>query len=201
MKRTMLALSALVLLLGGVPPAVQAGLVTYTWVTDSTSPPGLPTPTSATFQVDLAKVQTGTFGSFDIQNISFSFPGIDPLPFTTGSSIGLDNAAFVDTATGLPTFHDANQGLAAIAYHDMLFGTVFLSILFDNPVNSGVDDTFNAINGGPGSLGFGHGHWVESGYTPPSIIVPEPSSLTLLGIGAAVGAMGYPWRRRKQTAA
>jgi hypothetical protein len=193
-------LVAFVMLLAGSTGQVHAGIVTYTWVTDFTVPAGAPTPTSATFQVDLATVQSGSFGQFDIQNISFSFPGIDPLTFTTGSSIGFDNAAFVDTTTGLPIFHDANQGLAVIAYHDMLFGDVFLSILFDNPSGVGVDDTFNAINGGPGSLGFGYGHWIDSGYAPPSSsVVPEPTPITLLGIGiGALGliGLGCRWRRR-----
>lgn len=201
MKCMIQLLAAGAVLLGGIAPQAQAGLVTYTWVTDSTSPTGGLVPSTATFQVDLAKVQTGTFGSSDIQNINFAFPGIGPLSFTSGSSDGSDNAAFVDTTTGLPTFHDANQGLAAIAYQNSLFSNTFLSITFDNPSGSSVGDEFNAINGGPGSLGFGNGHWTESGYVPSSGggTVPEPSGITLLALGV-ISTIGYGWRCRRITA-
>ena len=55
-------------------------LVTYNWTTDLAI--GL-SPTSASFQVPLTDVQNGTIPAFDITNIQFSFPTIDPLPFTT----------------------------------------------------------------------------------------------------------------------
>jgi hypothetical protein len=190
---------AVALMFGRFTAELHASEVTYTWTTDSALGS---TPTSASFEVNLATAQTGTFGEGDIQDINYSFPGIDPLPFTTGSSIGLDNAAFVDITTGLPIFHDDNQGLAAIGYHDMLFGNAFLSITFDNPVGTSVGDEFNAINGGPGSLGFGQGHWSVSGFTPAQAggvpNTPEPGALTLLGTGAfamAYGALRRRWKR------
>lgn len=102
---------------------MSRGIVIYEWVAGSVL--GTP-PTSASFQVDLAAVQTGTITQLDMTNIQFSFPGIGPLSFTSGSSIGLDNAAFVDPVTGLPIYHDNNQGLAAIAYQGALFSDVFL---------------------------------------------------------------------------
>ncbi len=190
MKAATLTSASLALLLGVLPAAAHADFVTYSWVTDTFLGQQ---PNHATFQVELAKVQAGTFGSFDILNIDFSFPTIDPLPFTIGSSIGSDNAAFVDPITGLPVFHSPNQGLAAIGYNDMLFGNVFLSILFGNPVGSNVDDTFNAINQGPGSLGFGHGHWTAEF---PSA-VPEPASMLLI-LPAAVGLFAFAKRRKRR---
>ncbi len=165
-------------------PARADPMVTYDWVTDS--PIGM-APTTASFQVPLSVVQSGMITQTDITNIQFSFPGIDPLPYTTPSSIGLDNTAFVDPTTGLPIFHDANQGLAVAAYHDQLFGNVFLSILFDYPGG----DTYNAINGGPGSLGRGSGHWTA--LVPK---VPEPGSLVLLTCGV-LSVLGYSRRRMR----
>ena len=181
-----------VVVLLSVGQARAGGIVTYNWVTDSVL--GTP-PTSASFQVDLAAVQTGTITQLDMTNIQFSFPGIGPLSFTSGSSIGLDNAAFVDPVTGLPIYHDNNQGLAAIAYQGALFSDVFLSITFDQVGG----DQFNAINGGPGSLGFGRGHWTAAiTITPPA--VPEPSSLSLLALGgSAVVASRSRSKRRART--
>ncbi|HWB07720.1 MAG TPA: PEP-CTERM sorting domain-containing protein [Pirellulales bacterium] len=201
-KSALYSFAALALLFGSFTAELHAAVVTYTWVTDSALGS---IPTSASFEVDLAIAQTGTFGQGDIHDIMYSFPGIDPLSITTGSSIGFDNAAFVDTKTGLPVFHDNNQGLAAIAYHDMLFGNVFLSITFDNPVGTSVGDEFNAINGGPGSLGFGQGHWIVSGFTPATggggANTPEPATLTLFGLGVLGMSYGALRRRRTQPAA
>jgi hypothetical protein len=134
-------------------------------------------------------VQTGEIMQFDITNINLSFPTIDPLTFAAASSIGLDNADFVDPITALPLFHDANQGLAVIGYHDQLFGNVFLSITLDNPGGN----EFNAIDGGPGSLGFGQAHWTASFRSVNS--VPEPASWILLVLGVA-GIAGYRKVRR-----
>lgn len=167
--------------------ANAAGIATYQWVVDSSIGTE---PTSATFQVDLAAVQTGKITQLDITNIQFAFPGIGPLTFTTGSSIGLDNAAYVDPTTGLPVFNNNNQGLAVIAYQGSLFSDTFLSITFDQVGG----DQFNAIDGGPGSLGRGQGHWTAT-LTPA--IVPEPGGLLMLAlgiVGSSLAARRYSGR-------
>jgi hypothetical protein len=184
-------LTALLILLAAslaVPNHAEAGpMVTYTWVAGSHLGN---TPTSAKFDAPLSSVLSGKLTPFDITNIQFSFPGIDPLSFTAVSTLGFDFAAFVDPVSGLPIFKDSQQGLAVIAYRNFLFSDTFLSILFDNPSNGAVSDTYNAINGGPGSLGFGSGHWTVQ---LPATSVPEPATLALLGIALA----GLRFSRRR----
>ena len=183
---------AICLLVGLAPAAAHATqTVTYSWFTDLPTITGV-APVSASFEVPLSAVQTGTITQLDMSNILLSFPGIGPLSFTTGSSIGLDNAAFVDPLSGLPVFRDNNQGLAVIGYQDALFSNTFLSLTFDNvnPNTAVVADQFNAINGGPGSLGYGNGHWLAT-VSP----IPEAGPLPMLGIG--LGLLGtMAWRRR-----
>jgi hypothetical protein len=62
--------------------------------------------------------------------------------------------------------------------------------------------TFSSLGLTPGTYEWTWGTGANQNFTlqigPAS--VPEPTSLTLLGIGA-VGMMGYAWRRRKLAAA
>jgi hypothetical protein len=67
-----------------------------------------------------------------------------------------------------------------------LASDTFTGITFNN---STIDDVFGFDDMTIGSL---------QQVTPPS--VPEPATLTLLGIGA-LGMAGYRWRRRTQAAA
>ncbi len=172
--------------------ALAAGqTVTYSWVTDSFfSGSTLP---SASFDVPLSVVETGTFTQLDMSNFQFSFSGIGPLAFTTGTSNGLDNAAFVSPTTYLPVFKDSQQGLGAVGYQGSLGSSTFLTLTFDLASGSQVRDVFNAINGGPGSLSYGSGHWIAS--VSAATAVPEPTGIALLGAGLL--ALAVAGRRRR----
>ena len=182
-QRAPVVLAGALLALLALAPA-HAGaqqMVVYTWTTDSLIVGNSQTvPTVASFEVPLGVAQTGSFGQLDISDIQLAFPGINPLSFTTGSSIGLDNTAYVDPTTLQPIYRDSNPGLAVIGYQGALYSSTFLSLTFDNanPGTTVVADQFNAINGGPGSLGYGNGHWVAS-----VTAVPEPGTLATMAAG------------------
>ncbi|HEX2815412.1 MAG TPA: hypothetical protein VHN39_03400, partial [Phenylobacterium sp.] len=147
-----LALAAPVLMAGS---AKAVPMVTYSWTTTSQGfGPHVDQPTSATFQVALSAVQTGTISFFDITNIQLTYPGLTFDTFET-SSIGFDNAVFVNPLTGALVFHDADEGLAVIGVDssDPNFST-FLSILVDNQVGGVVSDQFNALDHGTPFAGF-----------------------------------------------
>jgi hypothetical protein len=197
-KSLLVALAALGATALVAETAQAADLVTYSWTTTSKGfGSHLDQPTAATFQVALSAVQAGSFGANDITNIQLTYPGLTFNNFVV-SSIGFDNAVFVNPVTGALVFHDVNQGLAVIGQDttDPNFST-FLSILVDNQKSGAVKDTFNALNHGTPWAGFPTaGFWTA---TLPDVGtgggVPEPAAWALMitGFGLAGGAL----RRRR----
>jgi hypothetical protein len=171
-------------------------LVTYDWTTTSQGfGPHLGQPSSATFQVPLSDVLTGVIPFSAITNIQFAYPGLTFNNAAT-SSIGSDFSAFVDPVTGAFVFHDAGQGLAAIAFAgtDINTTTTFLSITIGQPVSGHVADSYNALNNGAPFSGFPTaGFWTASF---PVTSAPEPATLGLLVAGLAGLGMALRCKRR-----
>jgi hypothetical protein len=197
-KSAVIALAALAASALAAGAAQAAQFVTYTWTTTSQGVGlHLGQPTTASFQVDLSKVQTGSFSQFDITNIQLTYPG---LTFNTNvtSSIGNDFAAFVNPVTGAFIFHDNQQGLAveAFAGTDINQATTFLSILVDNQVGGVVKDSFNALNQGNPAAGFPtKGFWTASLPAVTGGGAPEPATWAMLIAG--FGGVGGMMRRRR----
>jgi hypothetical protein len=175
-------------------------LVTYSWTTTSQGfGPHLGQPSTATFQVPLADVLAGKIPMFDVTNIQMAYPGLSFNGYTT-SSIGSDNAAYVDPVTGALVFHDNQQGFSLFAYAPDLFNyDTFLSILFDNQVGGVVKDQFNALNQNQPWAGFPTaGYWTP---TLPEVVtrgVPEPSTWAMMLIGfAGLAFAGYRKANRR----
>lgn len=180
-------------------PAQAAPLVTYSWTTTSEGY-GLNVfePSSASFEVPLSDVLNGVIPQLDISNIQLVYPGLT-FNSAAASSDGNDFSAFVDPATGNFDYHDADQGLAVIAFAgtDINSAITFLSITVDNPNQdmNGVADQFNALNNGNADAGYPTaGYWTASF---PSVATPLPAALPLFATGlGALGLLG--WRRKRK---
>ena len=183
----------------GATPAAAASFVTYSWTTTSQ---GFGThvdqPTSATFDVPLSAVLSGTINYSDITNINLGYPGL-AFDAYTQSSGGLDNAAFVDPVTGAFVYNDADQGLAVIGYQGGLFSDSFLSITVGNPNStfSGVADQFNALDNAQPFAGFPTAGYWTARFPIVSTAVPESSTWAMMLVG--FGLLGSTMRRRLQT--
>lgn len=181
--------------------AIAGDVVTYTWTTTSQGfGAHVDQPTSASFDVPLSSVLAGRIIYSDITNIQLTYPGLTLTSFTP-TSIGLDNAAYVDPTTGAPIYHDLDQGLGVIGYQGGLFSDSFLSITFDSVAyTSGgqplaaVADQFNALNNGASYAGYPTaGYWTATIPTQTSG-VPETASWVMM-VGGFV-LIGGGMRRR-----
>ncbi len=185
-------------------PAAAAGIVTYSWTTTSQGfGLNLGQPTTATFDVALSAVQSGTIGYNDITNIQLAYPGLTFDAFTQSSG-GLDAAAYVNPLTGAFIYSSVNQGLSVSGYQGGLFSDSFLTITIGNPNASfnGVADQFNALKNGGAFAGFPTaGFWTAKFpvIVPPPPAVPEPAAWAMMIVG--FGAVGGVMRRRRSLTA
>lgn len=188
--------------LGAIAAPAHAQLVTYSWTTTSQGfGTNVGQPTSASFQVALAAVQTGRINVGDITNIQLAYPGLTFNAFTASSG-GLDNATFVNPVTGELIYQSPDQGLAVIGYEGGLFSDSFLSITVGNrftpfgaPLTS-VRDQFNALRNGSPFAGFPTaGFWTAQ---LPTVTAPVPEPATWAMLIAGFGMLGFAMRRRRR---
>lgn len=188
--------------LSAIAAPAHAQLVTYSWTTTSQGfGTNVGQPTSASFQVALAAVQTGRINVGDITNIQLAYPGLTFNAFTASSG-GLDNATFVNPVTGELIYQSPDQGLAVIGYEGGLFSDSFLSITVGNrftpfgaPLTS-VRDQFNALRNGSPFAGFPTaGFWTAQ---LPTVTAPVPEPATWAMLIAGFGMLGFAMRRRRR---
>jgi hypothetical protein len=202
MKRATLVLAALALVLGGVGQA-RADFITYKLTTTASGTINGTTETNAPLTVtvtyDTSKVRDGVaLGLFivDNQSVGVTFGGITDT-VTTASQTQLDVTAggigVVLPGLALPL------SSALLAMHSDDFQNTSLTALPSGPF-SGISllsgTTYNTTNG---SISVTSAGTVTFTSSPAVSGVPEPASLTLLGIGALC-SLGYGWRRRTQAA-
>jgi len=216
MKRAMLKVVALALVLGGVGQ-VKAGVIDIP--TDGTEisywgP-------SSSFNQSYGQIFTVPGGStvlndytLTVRYFDTSFPFVSQLYAwngTTTTGPALFTSGTLNTApTETPYTFTPNVGVTA--------GQQYIAFVTNQPNGaslggSGYGDmagTYGSYSGGQFEYAGGNpqgGSWSPSAVPNAEFhadfsgaaAVPEPASLTLLGIGA-ISAIGYAWRRRKPTA-
>jgi hypothetical protein len=211
MKRATLMMAVVVLLFGGVGQA-RAGMITYTetftasgsFTTQSGTTPFTTAQVTLSGTGDTANIVGGGPGSLFNVNLTttVTVAGIGPggsnvtATFTDGTNVA------VHQMSSVAGFDDATSRSNIAFTSNSLFATYGLTTSIAPPVSGSLTDNptnhmYNTTQGTLTFTSFGSTSTFGATLVTPA---PEPSTLTLLGLGS-LGLLGYGWRRRKQATA
>jgi hypothetical protein len=124
-----------------------------------------------------------------------------PLTVPTGAFTGgAGPNPFFDIEFTTPYTYNGGDLLVTLGHTTATSGTGFAidaNLVADGQANT---DLTNSFTDTLGQTNLNNYPITEFSFSPATAAVPEPASLTLLGLGA-VGMMGYAWRRQRQQAA
>lgn len=205
MKRSLLALAALALMLGGARHA-QADLITF-------SPGFAFSTTPVTYQgVTFASIPNGSSGGAGLQANTDWSPFFQNIP---GASLGKAlNDSQGQTDVTMTFTNSVSDVSILLSTNPVTTWTVTAFDINSNPLGSTTVTMAGQAMAVQATLALSNIHSIEItepsdngnitlfddlSFQPAASPTPEPSTVALLGIGA-VCSLGYRWRRRRQSA-